>query len=249
MVYSTLEAPVRRALSLVRLPVLLLAGLGVSLLPLCPPPAQAATSPRGLRLTVSSPIVDVGGDAFFTFSATSWPAAATVTLTFLAPHHGFTGQMKWQGSCSCFRLGVHLANRVHSLEGAHATAIVKFSAAVVRTFAFFQIRGLAPNGHDFAPGGAPILTAWVSDWHPFPGEYQHYCAWVHTVDDLGVPLVPVQFVVHFKSGTRTLKAGPTKSSGVACSHTSIGKAPVGITVRVDVYAGRMTAHTTFTPQP
>jgi hypothetical protein len=205
--------------------------------------------PSGLRLTAQPPEVDVGSDVIFTLTAHSWPAPASVQLSFVSAHHGFTGAMQWDGGCACFRLAVTLARRIHQLELATGTATVRSGGKKEVARATFLIRGLASNGRGFAPGGPPQLTSWVSDPNPFQGEYEHYCAWVRTADGLGVSGVKVRFVVHFESGTKTWVAGSTGSTGILCLHRSIGKARVGRQVTVDVYAGSLHDQTHFTPRP
>lgn len=210
---------------------------------------QAASLPSGLRLTASPGVVDVGGNELFTLTARNWPAPAHVTLSFLSRHHGFTGPMDWNGSCSCFQLAVSLARRVHQLELAKASATVHVGKSSETASATFLIRGLAANGRGFAPGGPPELSVWVSDPSPSQGEYEHYCGWVKTADGLGVSGVHVRFVAHFPSGARSWVGGTTGATGVVCSHKSIGKSPAGKTVRVDIYAGSLHSSTSFTPRP
>ena len=142
-----------------------------------------------------------------------------------------------------------LTRRIHPLENGRATAIVRYTGTTFTTSAAFMVRGLARNGRDFAPGGTPHLTAWVSDPNPFQGEYQHYCGWVRTADGLGVAGYPVSFVAHYTDRTVSWVGGVTSSSGIVCSHKSIGKAEPGKTVVVDVYAGALHYRTTFTPRP
>jgi hypothetical protein len=158
--------------------------------------------------------------------------------------------MQWDGHCACFRVAVALARRIHGLETARATATLRYnsnrSSAIASTT--FQIRGLAPNGHDYAPGGTPSLQAWVADPNPVAKEFQHYCAWVKTADGLGVRGFPVTFVVHFGSKAQKWYAGLTGTAGLVCSHKSIGSPKVGVKVTVDVYAGRLHKRAAFTPR-
>lgn len=205
--------------------------------------------PPGLRLAATPGLVDVGTYVTFSLTATSWPAAATATLTFVSPHHGFTGRMVWEPACSCFRISVDLARRIHPLENAKATAIVRYRGATFTTAAAFMVRGLARNGRDFAPGGTAHLTAWVSDPAPFQGEYEHFCGWVRTADGLGVAGYPVSFVAHFTDRTLSWVGGVTTTTGIVCSHKPIGKPAPGKAVIVDVYAGSLHYRTSFTPRP
>lgn len=211
--------------------------------------AARSALPIRLRLTASPGVADVGADEFFTLTAQRWGGPASVSLSFLSPHHGFTGKMDWERGCNCFRLAVSLARRIHPLELAKATATVHQGKGSESASATFLIRGLAANGRNFAPGGPPALTAWVSDPAPFQGEYEHYCGWVKTADGLGVTGVPVHVVAHFPGGTRKWFAGKTGASGIVCSHKSIGKTPAGKTVRVDFYARSLHARASFTPRP
>lgn len=211
--------------------------------------ARSGALPVGLRLTASPGVADVGADESFTLTAKHWGGPASVSLSFLSPHHGFTGAMDWDRGCNCFRLAVSLARRIHPLELARSTATVHAGNRSESTSATFLIRGLAPNGRDFAPGGPPALAAWVSDPAPFQGEYEHYCGWVKTADGLGVAGVPIHIVAHFPGSTRKWFAGKTAASGILCSHKSIGKTPAGKTVRVDIYARSLHASTSFTPRP
>lgn len=212
-------------------------------------PSRSGALPGGLRLTASPGVADVGGDESFTLTAKHWPASASVSLSFVSPHHGFTGKMDWDSGCSCFRLAVSLARRIHHLELARATATVHVGTGTESASATFLIRGLAANGRDFAPGGPPALTGWVSDPAPFQGEYEHYCGWIKTADGLGVAGIPVRFVAHFPGSTRRWSGGKTGTSGIVCSHKSIGKTPAGKTVRVDIYARSLHTSTSFTPRP
>lgn len=217
-------------------------------------PSIAATRPQhmalpsGLQLSAQPAEVDVGGNVLFTMTARQWPAPAGVLLTFVSPHHSFTGQMPWDGSCSCFRLTVTLAKRAHQLEPAKVTATVRAGKSSESAGATFLIRGLAANGHGFAAGGPPQLTGWVTDPNPVPNENEHYCAWVRTPDGLGVSGMKVRFAVHFQAGTRSWTVGPTGASGIICLHRSIGQIELGQQVPVDIYAGALHAQTSFTPR-
>lgn len=204
--------------------------------------------PTGLSLAASPQLVDVGEDVTFTLSATSWQGPSQASLSFVSPHHGFTGTMIWENSCGCFRIAVALARRIHSLEGAKATATVHTGKNLAHAFTSFTIRGLARNGRDYAPGGAVYLSGWVSDPRPAPGEYEHFCGWAKTVDGLGVTGLNVRFVAHYPDKDRTWNAGVTGPSGVVCSQRAIGKPAPGLPVRVDVFAGTLRAATSFTPR-
>ena len=200
----------------------------------------------GLQLKSSASIVDVGEAVQFTLTAKAWPARTRASLSFVSPHHGFSGTMQWDGRCGCFRIAVALARRIHPLENARATATVRAGALTGSASTTFQIRGLAANGRDFSPGGTPSLQAWVADPNPVRNEYQHYCAWVKTVDGLGVRGIPVTFVVHFPGRTQKWYVGLTGTTGLLCSHKSIGNAKLGAQVLVDVYGGRLHAQARFT---
>ncbi|GAC1321138.1 MAG: hypothetical protein NVS2B16_21310 [Chloroflexota bacterium] len=128
------------------------------------------------------------------------------------------------------------------------TATVKSGASVSTARATFSIRGLSPDGRTLAPGGATMLTAWVGDPTPASQQVEHFCAWVTTTDGLGVSGVHVKFRVHFADAVRTWNAGKTGASGLACTHRSIGNAPAGRRVRVDVTAGSLRATAFFTPR-
>ena len=84
---------------------------------------QAVGAPPNLTLSASPQLVDVGQDEVFTLTASSWPAAASVTLSFVSPHHGFTGLMAWEPQCGCFEIAVHLA------EGSHGAWSIADQAA------------------------------------------------------------------------------------------------------------------------
>jgi hypothetical protein len=168
-----------------------------------------------------------------------------VTLSFVSPHHGFTGQMVWEGQCNCFKLAVSLARRVHPLEQARAKATVVTRSRRSFAFATFTIRGLAPNGRGYAPGGKPSLVGWVSDPNPTAKESEHYCAWVTTADGLGVSGLPVRFVVHYSGRAREWNAGATPSSGIVCVHKQLTGAKAGVKVKVDIYAGTLHTSTAF----
>lgn len=210
--------------------------------------APNASLPPGLHLTPSPSLVDVGDAVSFTLQAQSWPAPAGVVLSLVSPHHGFTGGMVWDGHCPCFRLGVVLAKRVHPIEKGIATATVRSggSVGVVRTT--FFIRGLAPNGRDYSPGGTPTLKGWVSDPSPSKNEVESFCGWVKAADGVGFPGYQVSFVVHYSNRTQSWHAGPTNNVGIRCSHKSIGNAKTGVRVSVDVYANSLRTHTSFTPR-
>jgi hypothetical protein len=234
-------------LSILRLRlVLLLIILGSAL---CMPALPGYAAPNRLALSATPAVVDVGSNILFTLTAKAWNGPASVSLSFVSPHHGFTGTMQWEPDCTCFKLAVALAQRVHPLELARATATVKSGNSISKTSATFLIRGLAPGGKTFAPGGPPHLTAWVSDPTPLTKEYEHYCAWVTTADGLGVTGVKVRFVVRYPDGsTRSWSARATNSSGLSCLHKSIGTTPAGRAVQVDVFAGTLHTRVSFTPR-
>jgi hypothetical protein len=208
--------------------------------------AAPAGAPQGLNLSVSPYIVDVGGDVSVTVSAKHWSGPVSVSLSFLSPHHGFSGAMVWTAQCSCFRLNVFLAKRVHKLELAHATATVKSGKRTYIRHTTFQVRGLLPNGKSFAPGGTPYLANWVSDPQPVQNEFVHFCAWTRALDAFPVSGTPVTFVVHFPQRTQKWFAGLTDGNGVRCSSKNIHHAKVGAVVKVDVYAGKLHGRTSFT---
>lgn len=224
--------------------------LAVAALLVLPSRARAAPEavPVGLTLSASPSVVDVGSPVVFTLRARNWNGPVSVTLSFLSPHHGFTGPMTWRPACACFQLAVVLARRIHALETARAVVRVRADGIVSSASTTFQIRGLANNGRDFAPGGQVLLTAWVSDPHPSKNQYQHYCALTRTVDGLGVPGYRVRFVVRFPTGNRTYAAGPTGRNGVACTSKSIGALRSGTIVRVRVYAGNLQTSLRFKSQ-
>lgn len=209
---------------------------------------ERTPAPVALQLAASPTYVDVGDAVTLTLSARSWGGRVAVTISFVSPHHGFSGPMAWVGRCACFRVAVALARRVHPLETARAKATVKFGKSTASAGTTFLIRGLAPNGRDYAPGGPVSLSTWVGDPAPVPGEYEHYCAWVKTPDGIGVAGYRVSFVVHFANKSSRWYAGSTGTSGILCSHRSIGNAQVGLPVSVDVYANNLRGHTGFTPR-
>jgi len=202
----------------------------------------------GLHLEASPHYVDVNSNIIFRLPSPRWPGSTTVSLSFLSPHHGFTGTMTWEGQCSCFVVGIRLAARIHPLEQGRAVATATYGQSVVKVATTFMIRGLAPGGKTFAPGGPESLETWVSDPEPFSRQYEHYCAWITTPDGRGVAGVTVRFQVHFADRARTYDAGRTAQTGVACSHQPIGSPMAGHTVTVDVYAGQLRATTSFTPR-
>lgn len=209
--------------------------------------ADPSISVPGLALRVA-PIVDVGSSVRFTLVARSWPGAASASIRFVSPHHGFTGNVPWDNRCRCFTVAVHLGKVIHPLEPAHAWATLRFKAGVANAAAGFQIRGLAPGGRQFAPGGSPYLQVWVADPQPRHAEVQHYCAWVHAADDFGIAGLGVRIVVHLSPKPMTLSAGKTNVNGIACAHRSIDGAPAGAAVSVDIYAGSLHGRTRFTPR-
>jgi len=239
------SSPIRTALLVVSMTLFLLSP-GSNALAAGQPPAPKP--PAGLQLTASPSLVDVGDFETFTLSATSWPARASVSLSFLSGHHGFTGAMTWGGSCGCFRVAVDLARRIHPTEGARAAATVRYDRTAVVARALFRIKGLAPNGRDYSPGGTPALTQWVSEQDPIVNTEQHFCAWVKTEDGLGVPGYRVTFVVRFSYGARSWYMGTTGSSGLICTHRSIGKTRAKFRVTVDVYANSLHGRTSFVPR-
>lgn len=191
-------------------------------------------------------MVDVGDDVLLTLTARTWPAPASVSVSFLSTHHGFTGPMVWDPSCACFRATVQLARRVHSIERARAVATIHTAGRVLRVATTFLIRGLAPGGKSLAEGAAAILTAWVGDPSPFTGQTEHFCGWLHTLDGHGIPGTRIHFAVHYPDHTRYWQTAPTPSSGVSCVHAVIPAILSGIPVAVDVQAGKLRAHAQFT---
>jgi hypothetical protein len=192
--------------------------------------------------------VDVGGAVQLTLRATHWGGGVSVTLGFLSPHHGFSGPMAWRPACSCFVAAVTLARRIHPLERARADAKVHFDGKTVNASTAFLIRGLAKNGREFAPGGSVSLSGWVSDPTPLQKEVEHFCAWVKTADALGVPGYPVTYVVHYRGHNQTLRVAHTNKRGVACVQRSIGSAPIGRPVAVDIYAAGQHVRASFQPR-
>ncbi|MBV9282425.1 MAG: hypothetical protein JOZ41_20280 [Chloroflexi bacterium] len=234
-------SPVPRVLVTLPLLAVMILSLGtwVALARAAPPPP--------LRFTASPALVDVGEAVTLTVSATAWPAPASVTVSFVSPHHGFSSPMPWDRSCACFRLAVSLARRIHPIERALAKALVRIGRVSTILQATFSIRGLAPNGRDYAPGGTPTLTAWVSDPNPNQNEWEHFCAWVKTSDGLGVSGFRITFVVHYRSRSQQWVAGTTGTTGILCTHRPIGHVPAA-PVPVDVYANSLHVRTTFTPR-
>lgn len=208
-------------------------------LPPGPPPA-------GLSLSASPGIVDVGGQVLLTVKAKQWPGRASVIVSFISGHHGFSGRLPWIVSCSCFELRVVVARRIHPLEMARASAKVTVGHASFMTGATFQIRGLARNGRDFSPGGPAYLSGWVGDPEPMAKEQEHFCAWIKTPDGLGVPGFRVRFAAHYPSGMRSWYAGPTNKYGLACANRSIGSPAAGKRVPVDIYAAGQHVTVSFT---
>jgi hypothetical protein len=184
----------------------------------------------------------------FTLSATAWPGPATATIRFVSPHHGFTGNLPWDNTCRCFTVAIRLGKTVHPLEAAHAWASVRFKTGIASAAAAFQIRGMAPGGRQFSPGGIPYLQVWVGDPQPRHAEEEHYCAWVHAADDFGIAGLNVRIVVHLAPKSMTLSAGKTNVNGIACAHRTIDGAAAGTSVPVDIYAGRLHGRTRFTPR-
>jgi hypothetical protein len=229
-----------------RLAVLL---FGVSSTVLSATTGHAAGPPAlsGLTFEVSPTVVDVGSQVQFSLRALTWPAHASATVSFVSPHHGFSGKMRWVPTCNCFQVSVALARRIHALEQARATARLTIGKTVRSLGARFQIRGLAHNGRDFAPGGAVFLSGWVSDTQPVRQELEHYCAWTKTADGLGVTGYSVKFVAHFNGHTDTWTVKITNRNGVACSQRSIGNAQLGYKVTVDIYAAGQHVTASFTP--
>lgn len=209
-------------------------------------PARPAA--LGLSLSATPAIVDVGNAVTLTLTARQWTPHSTVIARFLSPHHGFSGTMPWDPRCGCFRLAISLAKRIHGLEQARATAIVTAGTRTSTVFSNFQIRGLAPGGRTYAPGGTPMLSVWVGDPSPVATEYQHYCVWVHTSDSLGVAGLRVKFSVHFATHVENWTAGVTSATGVVCTRRSVGHPQVGVPVLVNAYAGSLQAQTSFTPR-
>lgn len=208
-----------------------------------PPPAAV-----GARLTATPSLTDVGDQVTLTLTATHFTPKSSVVVRFLSPHHGFSGSMPWDLRCTCFRLAIFLAKRSHPLEQSHASAVITAGKSATTTYATFQIRGLTPNGQDYASGGTPILTAWVGDPNPVATEFQHYCVWARTADALGVSGLTIKLSVRFRQHTENWTAGVTGSSGVLCARRSIGHPLVGFKVRVDAYTASLHAQSSFTPR-
>jgi hypothetical protein len=221
-------------------------GLGAGSAAHAAPPR--ATAPASLGLITSPSIVDVGSAVALTVSAKHFPTGTTVTVKFLSPHHGFTGKMSWTPQCSCFKLDVFLAKRTHGLEMAKATAVVTAGNQTFVRTNHFQIRGLAPDGKHYAPGGTPYLAAWISNPQPLQNESEHFCAWTRALDAFPIAGVPVTFVVNYQSRKSKWFAGFTGANGTKCSSKNIFHAKVGYTVRVGVYAGKLYKQMTFTPR-
>lgn len=198
-------------------------------------------------MSATPSLTDVGDQVTLTVTATRFTPRSSVAVRFLSPHHGFSGSMPWDPRCNCFRLSVVLAKRSHPLELSRASAVITAGKASTTVYTSFQIRGLTPGGRAYAPGGTPILSAWVGDPTPTATEFQHYCVWARTVDALGVSGLTVKLSVHFRQHTENWTAGVTGASGVLCVRRSIGHPQVGFTVRVDAYAGGLHAQTSFTP--
>jgi hypothetical protein len=203
---------------------------------------------RGLTLSASPYIVDVGDNILLVLTAKSWPRRASVTVSFLSGHHGFTGQMLWNGSCACFRVAVSLARRIHQLETARAVATILIGLQKLTVATHFLVRGLARNGRDFAPGGPESFTTWVSDPQPLPKETVHFCAWVKTLDGLGVGGLQVRFLVRYDAKSLAWNAGATNQQGIACSRRALASGATGKTVTLDAYTGKMHAQASFTPK-
>jgi hypothetical protein len=210
--------------------------------------AAPTLAPPGLNVSATPSIVDVGSSVTLKVSATRWPAPAAVTVTFLSPHHGFSGKMPFAPSCNCFRLAVFLAKRSHALEAARVTARVTVRKTTFVLRKRFQVRGLTANGKTFSPGGTPHLAAWVSDPQPAQSEFEHFCAWTRASDAFPIRGVPVTFVVHYKQRNQKWFAGLTGATGVVCSSKNIFHAKVGFVATVDVYAGKLHQRTSFTPR-
>ena len=254
VLYFTAEEPgldLRRSIARFTTPFVCAALLALTAVPA--PRGVAASglpavgAPPNLTLSASPQLVDVGQDEVFTLTASSWPASASATLSFVSPHHGFTGQMVWEPQCGCFEIAVHLAARVHPFEQATATATVRYARQrqAFATHAGFSIRGLAPGGKTLAPGGTPGLRAWVTDPSPPAGQQEDFCAWVTTPDGLGVAGLKVQFVVHFPGKTVRLSPGKTPTSGLICSHRAVPSNAAGHVVRVDVTVANLKSNTTL----
>jgi hypothetical protein len=210
--------------------------------------AAPVVAPQGLSLTAGPPIVDVGGDVGLKVTATRWTGPASVSVTFLSPHHGFSGKMVFASQCNCFRLNVFLAKRSHALETARVTARVTVRKQTFVLRNAFEVRGLTANGKTFSPGGTPHLAGWVSDPQPVQNEFVHFCAWTQASDAFPIHGVPVTFVVHYQKRTQKWFAGLTGSNGVLCSSKDIYHAKIGFAAAVDIYAGRLHERTSFTPR-
>lgn len=215
--------------------------------PLLTPTVVAAPAPINLALRVSPYIVDVGKAGTFVVDGKQWPAKTSVTLSFVSPHHGFTGKMRWGGSCGCFDLAVSLARRSHALEQAHAVARITWPGGKRQVRAAFMIRGLAKTGKGYSPGGRTFLAAWVSDPRPFAGQYEHFCGWDHTLDRLGVPHMRVRFLVRYPGKAQSFTSGATTSTGAQCVDKKVPRGLAKKTITVDVYSAGLHVRTTFQP--
>ena len=210
--------------------------------------AAPDAAPPGLSLSAGPSIVDVGSDVALKVSATRWTGPAAVSVTFLSPHHGFSGKMVFASQCNCFRLNVFLAKRSHALETARVTARVTVRKQTFILHRTFEVRGLTANGKTFSSGGTPQLAGWVSDPQPVQNEFEHFCAWTRASDAFPIHGLPVTFVVHFQTRTQKWFAGLTGSNGVLCSSKDIQHAKIGFATAVDIYAGRLHQQTSFTPR-
>lgn len=226
------------------MPRVLLAGL--FLIALLPATAAAQSSSRFQLRT--APIVDVGSVATFNLSARHWPPGIGVTVRMVSPHHNFNGPMHWARACGCYQARVRMVWRDHPLEKAYVAATVTGRSGMVgRASTTFHIRGLLPGGKRFAPGGTPILSAWVSDPTPSAGEDEHFCAWLHASDNFPIAGVKVHVQVHLGGGDVVLSAGHTNQNGVTCARYALGHLPPHEMVKADVTAAGRTTRVTFRP--
>ncbi|MGH2441585.1 MAG: hypothetical protein ACRDFX_00265 [Chloroflexota bacterium] len=201
-----------------------------------------------MSLVASPSLIDVGKQVDFFLRAKFWPSSASVQLSFLSAHHGFSGNMPWRPACTCFELGILLARREHPLEAGHAIARVTVNHHVYIARTGFQIRGLAPGGKAYSPGGRVFLSGWVSDQQPVSGEREHYCGWIKTQDALGVTGYIIKYVLRYQHRKIAWYKRITSSTGIACSQRAVKSIRAGTRVYVDFYSAGQHASTSFVPR-